>query len=310
MIPFSFRQLGYFVAAGEHDSVTLAARAMNVSQPSVSTAIAHLEGVFGVQLFVRHRAQGIALTPAGRRLMAEARGLLNHAEDFRLNALGLGEALAGELEVGCFLTFAPVIMPGLLRAFEARFPDIRVRLHEEHLPAIQEGLIHSRFEIALTYDLEIGRAIEFEPLAEVPVHVILPADHRFARDDTVSLAALAGEPLVLLGLPRSREYFLAMFPSLGVEPVIAYETPSFEMVRGLVANGYGYSLMHSRPPSDRTLDDKTLVYRPLSERVRPTWLGIARLGAMRSTRMVTAFAGFCREYFAHHPVMAGEMPTR
>ncbi len=56
--------------------------------------------------------------------------------------------------------------------------------------------------------------------------------------------------------------------------------------------------MHSRPPSERSLDDKALVYRPLSDRVRPTQLGIARLKALRATRMVAAFAEFCRDHFA------------
>lgn len=298
MIPFTLKQLGYFTAAAERGSVTGAARAMNVSQPSISGAVAHLENAFGVQLFIRHHAQGLSLTPAGRRLMTEARGLLGHAEDLRLSASGLGEALAGDLEVGCFITFAPFVMPGLLRSFESRHPDIRVRLYEEDLPALQDGLAHGRFDVALTYDLNVAEAVRFDPLVEVPVHAILPAGHRLAERAAVPLAALVDEPLVLLALPQSREYFVSIFLGLGLEPAIAHETPSFEMVRSLVANGYGYSLMHSRPPSERSLDDKALVYRPLSDRVRPTQLGIARLKALRATRMVTAFAEFCRDHFA------------
>src|SRR5262249_26616556 len=77
-------------------------------------------------------------------------------------------------------------------------------------------------------------------------------------------------------LPQSRDYFLSVFYGLGLQPRVAYETPSFEMVRGLVANGHGYSVMHSRPVSEQALDGTRLIYRPVSEKIRPTRLGLVR----------------------------------
>lgn len=70
---FTLRQLEYFIAAGETKSITLAAERINISQPSISIAISHLEQEFGVQLFIRHHAQGLSLTPAGRALLQEAK---------------------------------------------------------------------------------------------------------------------------------------------------------------------------------------------------------------------------------------------
>lgn len=298
---FTLKHLAYLVAAAEEGSVTGAARRLNVSQPSISAAIAQLEDRFGLTLFVRHHAQGLWTTPAGRRLVVEARSLLAHAEELRQGALGLGEKLAGELQVGCFVTFAPLVMPGLLRTFGERHPDIRVRLHEEHLQGLVDGLRDGRFDCALTYDLSLGPDLEFQELGEVPLHALLPDGHRLAGEATVSLGDLAAEPLILLGLPQSREYFLSIFYSQRLEPRIAHETPSFEMVRGLVANGYGCSIMHSRPPSDLALDGRRLAYRPIREAVRPTRLGLARLARARSTQMAAAFAAFCTESLAGAP---------
>ena len=62
---FTLKQLTYFVAAGEAGSILRAAENIHVSQPSISNAIAHLEDVFQVQLFIRHHAQGMSLTTAG-----------------------------------------------------------------------------------------------------------------------------------------------------------------------------------------------------------------------------------------------------
>ena len=298
---FTLKHLAYLVAAAEEGSVTGAARRLNVSQPSISAAIAQFEERFGLTLFVRHHAQGLSPTPAGRRLVVEARTLLAHAEELRLGALGLGEGLRGELDVGCFLTFAPLVMPGLLRTFGVRYPDIRIRLHEDHVQGVVDGLRAGRFDCALTYDLGLGPDLEFTELAEVPLYALLPDGHGLAREPTVSLVELAAEPVILLGLPQSREYFLSIFYNLRLEPRIAHETPSFEMVRGLVANGYGCSVMHSRPVSDLALDGRRLAYRPVREPVRPTRLGLARLGRARPTQMGAAFAAFCAETLAGKP---------
>ena len=86
---YTLRQLAYFVATGEASSILKASENIHVSQPSISSAISHLEQTFGVQLFVRHHAQGMTLTTAGRELFREARALLALAE--RL------EGYAGEL---------------------------------------------------------------------------------------------------------------------------------------------------------------------------------------------------------------------
>ena len=62
---FTLRQLEYFVAVGEAGSVALAADKVNVSSPSISTALAQLEREFGHQLFVRRHAQGHTVLPGG-----------------------------------------------------------------------------------------------------------------------------------------------------------------------------------------------------------------------------------------------------
>ncbi len=295
---FTLKQLRYFVAAAESGTITAAARRLNISQPSVSAAVAELEESLGLDLFLRHHAQGLSLTPAGRRLQTEATDLLAHAEELRQGALDLSQRPGGEIELGCFQTFAPMRVPGMLRALKGRFPDMTVRVREEHLAGLLEGLRRGRFDLGLTYDLGLGPEFAFETLAEVPLYVMLPARHRFASRKTVALAELVEEPLVLLDLPQSRDHFLSILRARGLEPRIAHETTSFEMVRGLVANGFGYALMHSRPENDRALDGQRLAYRPVKEPVPAQRLGLASLAGARPTRAAQRFAEFCREHFA------------
>src|SRR5260221_14770774 len=111
---YTLKQLGYFLAAGEHGSITGAAQAINVSQASISAALSHLEAVLGVQLFLRRHAQGLSLTPAGRDLLREARRLLAQAGELQRHARALGGAAAGTLEIGGLLRLAPALLPGPL----------------------------------------------------------------------------------------------------------------------------------------------------------------------------------------------------
>jgi DNA-binding transcriptional LysR family regulator len=291
---FTLKQIRYFVAVAETGSITEAGRRLNISQPSVSAAIAELEDRFKVDLFIRHHAQGLSLTPAGTRLFKDAKSLLAQAEELRQGAVGLGQALEGELHVGCFQTFAPIVMPRVMRAFAAAHPAIAIQLHEHHVQGVLDGLADGSFEIALTYDLSLSDGLAFEPLVAIALHAILAKNHRLAREKEVTLEQLAQWPMVLLNLPQSRDYFLSLFAGRGLRPRVAQETPSFETLRGLVASGDGFAVMHSRPVSRQTLDGRQVVYRPIKDKVRPQALGLVRLARLRPTRRSEAFAAVAR----------------
>ncbi|TIX21377.1 MAG: LysR family transcriptional regulator, partial [Mesorhizobium sp.] len=78
---FTLTQLRYVVAVARYGSVTMAAQALNVSQPSISVAIDHVEDALGQKIFVRQRGSGVALTSFGRRAVAKARQVLGEADE-------------------------------------------------------------------------------------------------------------------------------------------------------------------------------------------------------------------------------------
>jgi len=168
LIPFTLRQLTYFVATAEQGSVAGAARALNISQPSVSAAIARLEALFAVQLFVRHHARGVVPTAIGRRLLGEARGLLAQAEDIGQSARELGQTVRGRLAIGCFVTFAPLYMPNLIMRFTTDHPGTELRLSEGYHDELFEGLESGTLELALLYDFALPARLAVHPLAAFP----------------------------------------------------------------------------------------------------------------------------------------------
>ena len=83
MLLYTLRQLEYAVAIADCGSVAGAAERLRVAQPSVSAALMKLEDQLGLQIFIRHHAQGVTPTSAGGRFLAAARSLLAQAQDFQ-----------------------------------------------------------------------------------------------------------------------------------------------------------------------------------------------------------------------------------
>jgi DNA-binding transcriptional LysR family regulator len=293
----SIRALRYFVATAETGSVTRAARQLGVSQPSISAAIAQIEDDFRVQLFIRHHAKGLSLTPAGERVLVEARGLLAHAREFQASAGALGEGLRGEIAIGCFLTLAPFVMPGLLQGFEKLHPEIAVRSEEWNQEEILAGLRSGRIEMALTYAYATSGEFATEVMAELPPRAILPVDHPFAKKRAVSLRDLADEPMVLLDLPHSREYFLSLFRAYNLEPRIVHRTRSYDMVRGLVGRHRGYGILNAIPRMPYTYDGTRVAAVPILEDLPRTLVVSLRLKRAVVRRAVAAFTRYAHDYF-------------
>lgn len=304
---YTLKQLGYCLAAAETSSVTRASEMMNVSQPSISAAISHLEDTFNIQIFIRHHAQGLSLTPAGKRFIQQAKRFMTQAEGLEAYAKELGDTISGNLDVGCISTVAAIAMPALMRTFYFKFPGASVHCIDGNQEQLLEGLQSGRFELALTYDLQIGNDYTFYSLVELPPYAILPLDHPLAESDSVSLTELAGYPMVMLDLPLSREYFRSLFLSVGSEPNVAYRGNTLEMVRSLVGNGFGYSLQnvhlhHSltlkeNPAGVAAVDGTRYRALPLSDKLLSLRFGLVSLKNAQPTRLATCFADYCRDYW-------------
>src|SRR5947208_2685555 len=130
MIRYSLRQLEYALAIHDKGSVAGAAQAFGVAQPSVSASLAKLEEQIGLQLFIRHHAQGVTATPQGLRFLAEARNLVGQALDLQRQTDQAGTAVEGTLTIGSFMTLAPAFAPQIIASFHALYPAVALRLEE------------------------------------------------------------------------------------------------------------------------------------------------------------------------------------
>lgn len=297
MLRYTLRQIEYAVAIWDHGSVAAASARLNVAQPTLSAALAKLEQQMGLQIFIRHHAQGVSPSPAGLRFLSEARNLLSHAQDFQRGMTAAGTAVEGELSLASFATIAPAFVPALIKGFMSKHPKVGFRLAEGTQDELFAGLRSGITDLALLYAVDMTSEFNVTPLASFTPHVLLPGDHRLARLKRVPLTALRDEPFVLLDIAPSRTYFTRILESAGMTPRIAFASPSLEVVRGLVGQGLGWSILVTRPFGDHAHDGEALAVRPIADGAERGVIALASLKQMRKTTLVSAFESYCMQHF-------------
>lgn len=294
---FSLRQLRYLVAAADYGSISAAARALHVSQPSISAALAEIEVQYGVELFLRKNSRGVTPTPAGSVFLREARELLSHAADLDATALGLSQEVSGELRVATFVNIAPVFFAQIARTFQELYPKAKITVAVGDQRSVLDRVADGESELALTWDLGLTDEFEIEPIKTFPPKLVLPSDHRLADRETASLAEVADEPFVVLDLPISREYFYSLFESQGLRPVNVIRVASYETIRTFVGNGLGISTLNLVPRNATNYDGTKVVYRAIVEPVRPLILCILRARRSRTRNIADVFTQHVRDFF-------------
>ncbi len=292
---FTLRQLEYFIAVGEAGSIALASEKVNVTAPSMSSAIAQLEIGFGVQLFIRRHAQGSVLTPTGERFFEQARIVLEDAAKLNDMANIYTDSVRGSLRVGCLRTFVQLMVPKLRRGFEDKFSSVDFHQIELDQAQILDALGSSRIDVALTYDLSLNSGIDFQPLRSLPPYVMVSVDHPLAGRKELTAEDLVDHNMVLLDMPHSSDYFLSLFRALGRRPRIAERTSEISIQRGLVANGFGFGIANMRTVSEFAMDGTPLKFIPLQTDVPPLQLGIALSNSAHVSRTIQAFIDHCHE---------------
>ena len=132
-------------------------------------------------------------------------------------------------------------------------------------------------------------------LFSLPPYVLLPVGHRLAGHRRLALSQLAGEPLALLDLPQSRDYFRGMFERAGVTPTVRYRSTSVETCRALVGRGLAYTLLNLQPKVPMSLDGHPVVSVPLDSPAAALDVVLLTAASSRPTRRAAAVAELCAE---------------
>ncbi|MEU2349437.1 LysR family transcriptional regulator [Modestobacter sp. NPDC049651] len=298
---FSLRQLTHFVAVAETGTISAAAERLHMSPSALSGSITELERLLGAELCVRRRAQGVTLTPLGRQVLDRARTLLRDAAELGHTARGGGAELTGPLGIGCFVTLAPTVLPGLLTAMEQAHPRVALDFLEGPQDLLREALLDGRIDAAVLYDMGDLDELDSVVLFEARGYALFGADHPLAGLPTVPLRDLAAEPLVLFDQPPSTSYAMAAFEEHGLVPTVRHRTHSFELTRSIVARGRTYAILVQRPTNKSSYEGLPIVEREVDPPLPTVPVVLAWPAGVSLSPRARALADLARQRYGAAP---------
>ena len=278
---FTLRQLQFFVAAAEAASVSGAARALSISQSSVTEAIQALEDDLGVMLF-EQRARGLDLTHKGSLFLRHATQILGDVANARMAFAEEAGQETGRLSLGVTSLVAGYVLSDILSRFRRAHPQVDVSAIEDNGEYLQHLLIGGELDVAvlLTSGIRDRAALNVETLLVSPYRLWLPMGHPLTDAEAISLDQLAGEQLIVLTVDEIEGETRRLMGALSVKPEIAFRTRSVEAVRSLVATGAGVALLPSLVYRPWSLEGDRIAIRDVSGDLPSVQVGLAwRKGA-------------------------------
>ena len=257
------RHLRYFVAVAERLSFTAAAEVLGVSQPPLSQQIRDLEAELRTELF-RRTSRRVVLTEAGQVFLGHARAILAQVGQASETARAVGEGRAGILTIGLTGSVLTGPLGRMIRVFEARYPDVDLRLHEASPEAQQAALRAGRIDLSFLRSPPEDPDLTVVPAWPERVGVALPEDHPRAAQGSLALTELAGERYLSLRLADSRFANLLWDACIarGFVPRLSHEVVEAQALMSLVAAGLGVALV---PEQVGRLPYPGVAFRPLDE---------------------------------------------
>lgn len=235
-------QLRYFSAVCQYDSVTLAAQALNISQPSVSSAIKSLEEEFGVILFDRTRKR-LVLTAAGRRLAQMSRPFLAEADGLKAAMQTLGKKQ--QVRLGIPPMIGSLVLQKLYGGFLPQHPQLQLQVVEDDSGGLRRLLAEGQIDMAvLPHTTPFEKSLEFIKLAQLQNVCCVSRNHPLASCGRILLQQLESEPLVLFKNSFFQtERILTEFQKSGCEPNVILYTAQLATVQNMIETNTAVGFM-------------------------------------------------------------------
>lgn len=243
----SLRQLQVLLAIADEGGFARAGDAIGLSQPAVSQSIRALEAELGLKLLDRTTRE-VLLTPAGEALVGPLRRVMGDLQELLARTQALGAQARGVVRVASAPTVSAGLMPRCLSVAQQRHPDIQVLLTDQAQRLALESVRSGAVDFAVVVGGEQMDDLDQQPVFEEGFVLVCPAGHALAARTRVPLAALAGQPLVLLdhtsgSRPLIDEALRALPAARGTPARVVLDVGNATTAFRMVAEGLGLSIL-------------------------------------------------------------------
>jgi DNA-binding transcriptional LysR family regulator len=243
------RRLEIFIKVAELGSFSRAAEALFLTQPTVSEHVRALEDELGVPLLDR-LGRGATPTRAGTLLLGYAQRMLALSREAGQAIAQFQGRVSGELLVGGSTIPGEYVLPELIGAFRAKYPDVSVSLRVGGSGEVQAWVEEGRVEIGVVGAPPTARVLESRRL----MADVVPAGHAWAARASVSLGDLQSEPMIVRERGSgSRETFERALEGVGLGLAafrVVGEITSTQAIKQAVRAGVGVSIISRRAVED------------------------------------------------------------
>jgi LysR family hydrogen peroxide-inducible transcriptional activator len=241
----NLQQLEYVVALDIHRNHVKAAAHCNVTQPTLSMMIKKLEGELGVKIFDRN--QPLKPTHSGEVIISRARQILQEVKNLREFVRNEKESIEGEFRMAVIPTLAPYLLPRFLNQFLEDHPETSFTVVEMQTEDIIKQLKTNRLDLAILVTPLDDREIREVPVFYEPILLYTAGNLKYYKADKVDLKTLTQENLLLLEEGHCfRGQVMNLCTSTKGKKLhhqLNYQSGSFETLKAMVDNNYGYTLI-------------------------------------------------------------------
>lgn len=237
------RHIEVFHAVYTYGSITAAAKALNVSQPSVSKVLAHAEQQLGFQLFNRLKGK-IVPTPEADRLIAHVEEVYENINEVRRVSENLRASDTGLIRMAMTPALGIDMVPATIAAYLNQYPKTQFELETLHQYQVVKALKESRVDIGLVFNSPAEPGIKSERLVSGEFVALTHKSMGFEKKSRLTFADLDGKPFISLNKRSPLGTLLdhRIKASGGSYNTIA-KVETYQMAKSLVAHGAGVAIV-------------------------------------------------------------------
>lgn len=238
----NLRSLRYFLKVAEYGSITRAAVALHITQPSLTQHLRHLEEHFGLALFMRH-GRGVILTEAGKTLRLKAEVLIDEIDGLPSELERSQSRPRGTLSVGLPISWSQLVTYPLIERFRREYPDVHIKLAVNASEALADAMNASELQLAVLVETDEQDSFWSSHLVEDDLFLLGPAGSGLHELGSIELKDVASYPMIApLNLTMVMRRIDRVLVSSGGTLNTVLETPSTNILP-LVARGLGYTIL-------------------------------------------------------------------
>ena len=298
------RQLQYALQIAAERNFSRAAEKLHIAQPSLSQQLSKLEKELGVLLFQRNTST-VELTHAGASFVEHAQKIIDSVEQLRKEMADISQLQSGRVIVGSMQITGSHLLPHVLPAFRAAYPQIDVVLLEDTSLNLEKLTASGQTDLSLLALPLTESSLTYEPVAEELIDLTVPPTHplalRFLAGDhtPVKLSELKDEAFIVLKKGQGfRKIVFDVCGEAGFEPQVVFESNNIETIQSLVATGMGVTFVPHYIARARR-GEFLPVYLPLAEPIPSRTLVISRRKGRYLSKAAEAFIETFKETMAN-----------